>query len=63
MKGSSLTQANLPPKTKNKLIKEIFILTTAVGHWQSSKRAVGARLLIVRSSVAVFLNLCETAAQ
>jgi len=40
MKGSSLTQANLPPKTKNKLIKEMFILTTRVGRCQSSERAV-----------------------
>jgi len=40
MKGNSLTQANLPPKMKNKLIQGIFILTTRVGCWQPSKRAV-----------------------
>jgi len=38
MKINSLKQANLKLKMKNKLIKEIFILTTRVGRWQSSKR-------------------------
>jgi len=37
MKSSSLTQANFPPKMKNKRIKGIFVLTTRFGHWQSSK--------------------------
>jgi hypothetical protein len=31
MKSNSLTQANSQPKTKNELIKEIFILTMRVG--------------------------------
>jgi len=52
MRGNSLTQPNLQPKTENKLIKEIFVLTTRAGRWQSSKRAVWARLLIVRSPEA-----------
>jgi hypothetical protein len=34
--GNSLKQANLEPKTKNKLIEEIFTLTTRVGRWQSA---------------------------
>jgi len=49
MKGNSLTQANLHPRMKKKLIKEIFILTTRVGRGHSSKPAVSARLLIVKS--------------
>jgi len=40
MKGNNLTQANIQPKTKNKLIKEIFILTMKVAHCHSSKQAV-----------------------
>jgi len=38
MKGNSPPQANLQPKTKNKLIKETFIATMRVGCWHSSKR-------------------------
>ena len=52
MTGNCLTQANFPPKTKNYLIKGIFILTARVGRWQLIKRAVGARMLIVRSPKA-----------
>ena len=40
------------PKKKNKLIKEIFILTTRIELWHSSKRAAWARLLIMRSPTA-----------
>jgi len=40
MKGNSLTQAKRHPKMKNKLIKEIFILTTRVGRGHSSKPAM-----------------------
>jgi len=40
MKDNRLTQANLPPKTKNNITKEIFLLTIWVGHWQASIWAV-----------------------
>jgi len=47
--GKQPNTTNLQPKKKNKPIKEIFMLTTRVGSWQSSKRAVWAWLLIMRS--------------
>jgi len=37
VKGNSLI-ANIQPKMKKKQIKEIFVLTTRIGHWPSSKR-------------------------